>query len=453
MISEVVARQRAFFETGATKPLKTRLEALCKLQSALRENEAKLAEALRADLNKAPGESYMTEIGMVLEEVRFAIKHLRGWMKTRRVSTPLAHFHAKSFIMPEPYGLALVISPWNYPVQLSLSPVIGAIAAGNCVVLKPSAYAPATSHALADILGSVYNPGFVTVIEGGREQNQALLTEKFDYIFFTGSVEVGRHVMECAAKNLTPVSLELGGKSPVIVDETANLKTAAARVAFGKILNAGQTCVAPDYVLVQSSVKEAFLKELEEAMQACFPMRDEHNLPHIVNAKHFERLMGLMKSGTVYFGGQADPEARHISPAILDNVSPEDPVMQEEIFGPILPVLGFDTLNDAVSFVNARPHPLALYLFTTSKQTEKAVLERVPFGGGCINDTIVHLANPGMGFGGVGESGMGSYHGKRSFDTFTHYKSILKKFNWIDLNMRYHPYSNKKEKMVRMLVK
>lgn len=453
MISEVVARQRAYFETGATKPLKARLEALRKLQNALRENETKLAGALMADLNKSPGESYMTEIGMVLEEVRYAIRHLRGWMKTRGVPTPLAHFHAKSFMVPEPYGLALVISPWNYPVQLSLSPVVGAIAAGNCVVLKPSAYAPATSHALAELLGSIYDPGYVTVIEGGREQNQALLTEKFDYIFFTGSVEVGRHVMECAARNLTPVSLELGGKSPVIVDETANLKTAAARVAFGKILNAGQTCVAPDYVLVQNSVKDAFLKELKAAMQACFPAYDECDLPHIVNAKHFERLMGLMKSGTVYFGGQADPETRHMSPAILNNVSPDDPVMQEEIFGPILPVLGFDTLNDAIAFVNARPHPLALYLFTASRQTEKTVLERVPFGGGCVNDTIVHLANPGMGFGGVGESGMGSYHGKQSFDTFTHYKSILKKFNWLDLNMRYHPYNKTKEKMVRMLVR
>ncbi len=453
MISEIVARQRAYFKTGASLPLKTRLEALRKLQNALRQNEGKLNEALMADLHKSAGESYMTETGIVLHELRYIIKHLPKWSKIRNVPTPLAHFHSKSFIVPEPYGVALVISPWNYPVQLSLSPVIGAIAAGNCVVLKPSAYAPATSRALAELLGSLYDPGFVTVIEGGREQNQALLSEKFDYIFFTGSVDVGRHVMECAAKNLTPVSLELGGKSPVIVDETANLKTAATRVAFGKILNAGQTCVAPDYVLVQKSVREPFLKAFKEAMEACFPGDDMGDMPHIISGKHFERLTGLLKSGRVYYGGQTDAAARYISPTILDGVKPDDPVMLEEIFGPIMPVLEYDTLNDAIVFVNERPHPLALYLFTTSRQTEKEVLSSVRFGGGCVNDTVIHLANAHMGFGGVGDSGMGSYHGKQSFDTFTHYKSILKKFNWIDMPMRYHPYDKKKEKMVRMLVK
>jgi aldehyde dehydrogenase (NAD+) len=453
MISEIVARQRAYFKTGASLPLKTRLEALRKLQNALRQNEGKLNEALMADLHKSAGESYMTETGIVLHELRYIIKHLPKWSKIRNVPTPLAHFHSKSFIVPEPYGVALVISPWNYPVQLSLSPVIGAIAAGNCVVLKPSAYAPATSRALAELLGSLYDPGFVTVIEGGREQNQALLSEKFDYIFFTGSVAVGRHVMECAAKNLTPVSLELGGKSPVIVDETANLKTAATRVAFGKILNAGQTCVAPDYVLVQKSVREPFLKAFKEAMQACFPGDDMGDMPHIISGKHFERLTGLLKCGRVYYGGQTDAATRYISPTILDGVKPDDPVMLEEIFGPIMPVLEYDTLNDAIAFVNERPHPLALYLFTTSRQTEKEVLSSVRFGGGCVNDTVIHLANAHMGFGGVGDSGMGSYHGKQSFDTFTHYKSILKKFNWIDMPMRYHPYDKKKEKMVRMLVK
>ena len=453
MISEIVARQRAYFETGASRPLKTRLAALRTLQNALRQNEGKLNDALMADLNKAPGESYMTEIGIVLHELRYIIKHLPKWSKIRGVPTPLAHFHAKSFVVPEPYGVALVISPWNYPVQLSLSPVIGAIAAGNCVVLKPSAYAPATSHALAELLGACFDPDYVTVIEGGRQQNQALLSEKFDYIFFTGSVDVGKVVMESAAKHLTPISLELGGKSPVIVDETANIPIAARRVAFGKLLNAGQTCVAPDYVLVQESVREPFLKALREAVAACFPGGDERDMPHIVSEKHFERLTGLLKTGNIYCGGQTDAESRHISLTILDGVKPEDPVMQEEIFGPILPVLGFGTLEEAVSFVNARPHPLALYLFTTDKQTEKNVLDNVRFGGGCVNDTIIHLANAHMGFGGIGDSGMGSYHGKQSFDTFTHYKSILKKFNWIDLPMRYHPYEKKKEKMVRMLIK
>lgn len=453
MISEIIARQRAYFETGATRPLKTRLEALRTLRNALRQNEDKLAQALMADLHKRPGESYMTEIGILLHELGYIIKHLPKWTKTRGVPTPLAHFHAKSFVVPEPYGVALVIAPWNYPVQLSLSPVIGAIAAGNCVVLKPSAYAPATSRALAELLGECFDSGYVAVIEGGREQNQALLSEKFDYIFFTGSVSVGRYVMECAAKHLTPVSLELGGKSPVIVDETANLTLAARRVAFGKLLNAGQTCVAPDYVLVQKSVREPFLKALKDAIEACFPGGNMRDMPHIVSVKHFERLTGLLKSGTVYYGGQTDAESRCIAPTILDNVQPDDPVMLEEIFGPILPVLTYRTLDEAISFINARPHPLALYLFTASKQTEKNVLGSVRFGGGCVNDTAIHLANAHMGFGGVGESGMGSYHGKQSFDTFTHYKSILKKFNWIDMPMRYHPYDKKKEKMVRMLLK
>jgi aldehyde dehydrogenase (NAD+) len=395
----------------------------------------------------------MSEIGILLHELHYMIGHLRKWSRTKHVPTPLAHFPSRSFILPEPYGVALVIAPWNYPVQLSLSPVIGAIAAGNCVVLKPSAYAPATSHALAELLGSCFDPAFVTVIEGGRAQNQALLSEKFDYIFFTGSVDVGRYVMECASKNLTPVSLELGGKSPVIVDETADIPSAARRVVFGKVMNAGQTCVAPDYVLVQENVREPFLKALRKAVEDCFPGGDERDMPHIVSDKHFERLTGLMKSGTVYCGGQTDAATRHISPTILVNVKSDDPVMQEEIFGPILPVLTFQKLDEAVSFVNARPHPLALYLFTSSKETEKTVLKSVRFGGGCVNDTIVHLANPNMGFGGVGDSGMGSYHGKRSFDTFTHYKSILKKPGWMDLNMRYHPYSAKKEKTVRMLLK
>ena len=453
MISDMVARQRAYFETGATRSLKTRIAALRTLQNALRQNEVKLAGALKADLHKSPGESYMSEIGILLDELRYAIKHVAGWSRKRGVMTPLAHFSAKSFVVTEPFGVVLVISPWNYPVQLSLAPVIGAIAAGNCVILKPSAYAPATSRALAEMIGECFDPAHVAVIEGGREQNNALLCEKFDYMFFTGSVAVGKYVMECAAKQLTPVTLELGGKSPVIVDETANISVAARRIVFGKVLNAGQTCVAPDYVLVQKSVREPFLKALGEAIAAFFPGGDEHNMPHIVSDKHFERLKGLMKSGTVYCGGQTDAATRHISLTVLDGVLPDDPVMQEEIFGPILPILPYETLEEAISFVNARPHPLALYLFTTNGQTEKKVLDSVRFGGGCVNDTIVHLANAHMGFGGIGDSGMGQYHGKKGFDTFTHYKSILKKFNWIDMPMRYHPYIKWKESMIRMLIR
>lgn len=453
MITELVARQRAYFETGATKPIGIRLAALEKLQAAIRKNEGVLCAALKQDLNKAPMEAYMTEIGIVLEELRFTIKHLPKWAKTKKAPTPFAQFHARSFVVPEPYGLALILSPWNYPFQLSIAPLIGAIAAGNCAILKPSAYAPATSRAMADLIKDCFDPSYVAAVEGGREQNQALLQERFDYIFFTGSVEVGKLVMESAAKNLTPVSLELGGKSPVIVDESANIALSAKRIAFGKTLNAGQTCVAPDYVLVQEKVREPFLQALKAAMEANFPNGDESDLPTIVNGKHFERLTGLLKSGTLCYGGKTDPKTRRMSLTVLDHVTPDDPVMQEEIFGPILPVLTYQTLDEAIRFVNERPSPLALYLFTEREQTERRVLNEVRFGGGCINDTVIHLATSHMGFGGVGDSGMGSYHGKLSFDTFTHYKSIVKKSTWIDLPMRYHPYTDKRDRMIRMFLK
>ncbi|HWR22855.1 MAG TPA: aldehyde dehydrogenase [Feifaniaceae bacterium] len=453
MITELVARQRAYFTSGATKPVGVRIAALEKLQAAIRKNEGMLCDALKADLGKAPMEAYMTEIGIVLEELRFTLRHLPKWARTKKAPTPLAQFHAKSFVVPEPYGLALILSPWNYPFQLAIAPLIGAVAAGNCAILKPSAYAPATSRAIAELIGGCFDPSYIAVIEGGREQNQALLREKFDYIFFTGSVDVGRLVMESAAKNLTPVSLELGGKSPVIVDESANIALSAKRVAFGKALNAGQTCVAPDYVLVHQSVREPFLKALKAAFDAGFPNGDESELPTIVNEKHFDRLQGLTNSGSVYYGGRMDRETRRMSLTILDGVTGDDPVMREEIFGPILPVLTFETLDEAIRFVNERPSPLALYLFTENEQAERRVLDEIRFGGGCVNDTVIHLATSHMGFGGVGESGMGSYHGKLSFDTFTHYKNIVKKSTWMDLPMRYHPYTKKKDRMIRMFLK
>ncbi len=453
MISELVAKQREYFSTGATRPIGIRLAALQRLQAAIRKNEGKLLDALAADLNKSPMEGYMTEVGIALDELRFAIKHLPQWAKIKTAPTPMAQFHAKSFVMPEPYGLALILAPWNYPLQLCITPLIGAIAAGNCAIVKPSAYTPNTSHAVAEMIGEYFDPAYIAVVEGGRVQNQALLTEKFDYIFFTGSVEVGKLVMESAAKHLTPVSLELGGKSPCIVDASADLKLAARRIVFGKLLNAGQTCVAPDYLFVQESVRERFLKELKDSIIAFFPGGDYRDMPSIVNDRHFERLTGLMQSGVLYYGGESDPVARRILPTILDRVSPDDPVMQEEIFGPILPVLTFHAIGEAIAFVNARPKPLALYLFTTDGEAERRVLNETSFGGGCVNDTIIHLATSHMGFGGVGESGMGSYHGKQSFDTFTHYKSIVKKSNWIDLPMRYRPYTRKNDKMVRMFLK
>ncbi len=451
--SELTARQKAYFDSGATRPLPARLAALERLGRALADREAELARALREDLNKQPMESYFCETGLVLEEIRFHRRHLAGWMKPRRVRTPPALFPARSFICPEPYGRALIMSPWNYPVQLCLSPLVGAISAGCCAVIKPSAYAPATSAAIARLVGDIFPEEYITVVEGGRAENQALLEEQFDYIFFTGSVAVGKEVMSAAARRLTPVTLELGGKSPVIVDKSADLRLAARRIAFGKVLNAGQTCVAPDYLLIHSARKEEFVKAYQEALEEFFPGGDYSQMPCIVNEKHYRRLLSLLEGQNIRLGGGGEEERRFLQPTLLDQVSPEAPVMQEEIFGPILPVLTFEELEEAAAFVRERPRPLALYLFTRDKGAEGMVLDRCSFGGGCINDTIMHLATSHLPFGGVGSSGMGSYHGKASFDTFTHYRSVVKKGSWPDLSMRYHPYTEGKWSIVRRILR
>ncbi len=452
-IGSLIVRQREYFNSGATRPLSFRMEALRRLQRAIQANEAQISEAMKSDLNKAPFETYMTETGMVLDEIRFHLKHLPRWVKTKRVRTPLVQFHAKSFVSPEPYGVALVMSPWNYPFQLCLEPVVGVISAGNCAVIKPSAYASATSGVIAKIIGETFPPEYLAVVEGGREQNNALLSEVFDYIFFTGSVEVGKVVMEAAAKHLTPVTLELGGKSPVIVDETANLKLAAKRIAFGKVLNAGQTCVEPDYLLIHHSVKDRFLTEYQSALHDFFPDGNMSDMPVIISEKHFQRVSRLLAGENAAIGGGFNEKRRFIEPAVLTGVTPDSPVMQEEIFGPILPLLTYENLEECIRFIRSRPKPLALYLFTESRAVEEKILDTCSFGGGCVNDTIIHLANPLMGFGGVGASGMGSYHGKLSFDTFTHYRSIVRKSTWIDMPVRYHPYTEKKFRMLKKLLK
>jgi len=452
-IQEIVSRQREYFNTNDTKPASFRVAALKRLQNAIIKSEKEIFEALKKDLNKSDFESYMTEVGMVLDELRYAIRHTKGWAKPKTVPTPLAQFHAKSFTVPEPFGVVLIMSPWNYPFQLCIEPLVGAIAAGNCAIIKPSAYTPNTSSVIARMISSCFQDKYITVIEGGREQNTELLKQKFDYIFFTGSVAVGRLVMESASRNLTPVSLELGGKSPCIVDQTADLSCAARRLAFGKYLNAGQTCVAPDYLLIHRSVKDEFVKNLKTAVNDFFPNENYSDMPIIVNDKHFARLLGLLKGEKILLGGKNNPGKRFIEPTVLDEITFDSPIMQEEIFGPILPVIVYDSIDEAINKINGRPKPLALYLFTSDKATENLVLEKVSFGGGCINDTIIHLASHHMGFGGVGNSGMGSYHGKLSFDTFTHYKSIVRKSTWIDLPMRYLPYSKRNFKLLRFFLK
>lgn len=448
-IKTIVERQQEYFLSGETRGYSFRLEALKKLQKAVRNYEERISDALLKDLGKQPFESYMTEIGMVLDEARYHIRHLQGWMRNKRVPTPLAQFHAVSFLSPEPYGVALIMSPWNYPILLCLDPLIGAISAGNCAVVKPSAYTPATSQVIADLIAEIYSPEYVSVVQGGRQENTALLEQKFDNIFFTGSIAVGKVVMEAAAKHLTPVTLELGGKSPAIVDSTADLKLAAKRIAFGKLLNGGQTCVAPDYVLVEESVRDALIQNFREVLAEKFPNGDYADHAHIVNEKHYQEKKALLEGQTIAFGGVFNDEQHTLEPTVLTDVDPESAVMQEEIFGPILPVLTWTKLDEAIVFVRSRPKPLALYLFTQDRAVEERILGTCSFGGGCINDTVIHLATPHLGFGGVGQSGMGSYHGKHSFDTFTHYRGIVRKSTWLDLPFRYFPYTQKKFGMIR----
>ncbi len=454
-ISNLVEKQRKYFAAGATKNMDTRIWVLKKLHRAIRSHQSELAQAMRTDLGKSASESYMCEIGLTLSELSFQIRHLKKWARPKRHMTDLANFHGRSFSLREPYGCVLVMSPWNYPFLLCMEPLIGAIAAGNCCILKPSAYSPATSAAIKALIQEVFPEEYAAVIEGGRAENSALLEERFDYIFFTGGVTVGKLVMEKAAVHLTPVTLELGGKSPCIVDKTSDLKLAAARIAFGKYLNCGQTCVAPDYLLIHRSVKEAFLDHLSRMiteMYGSHPL-DNPDYGKIINQKHFQRLVNLMTPEKVIYGGATDPASLRIAPAIMDHVTREDAVMQEEIFGPILPVIAFDDIEEAFRFVLEGEKPLAAYLFTGDKKTEKHFLDRISFGGGCINDTVVHLATSRMGFGGVGCSGMGSYHGRRSFETFTHEKNILKKYGWVDLPLRYQPHGKTKDKIIRMFLK
>lgn len=452
---ELVKKQRSYFRTGRTLPVRYRAEALDRLERAILRYEPELYRALASDLGKSRAEAYMCEVGLTLSELRYVRKHLRRWSRDRRVRTPLAQFHGKSFTVQEPYGVVLIMSPWNYPVLLTLEPLVGALAAGNCCVVKPSAYSPETSRVMAELLGEAFSGEYVAVVEGGRQENQDLLNQKFNYIFFTGGVNVGKTVMEKASAHLTPVTLELGGKSPCIIDHTANLKLAARRLAFGKYLNCGQTCVAPDYVLVERSVKEPFMEYLKKEIASMYGMDPLQNPDYgkMVNRKHFDRVRSLIDEEKLAYGGACREETLQIAPTVMDRVTKEDAVMQEEIFGPVLPVLTVESVDEAYEFVKNRPEPLALYIFTQDRTTERRFLEEVPFGGGCVNDTIIHLATSHMGFGGVGNSGMGSYHGRKSFETFSHEKSIVKKYTWMDMPLRYQPYNALKEKLVRMFVR
>ena len=453
-IRNILTRQREYFAAGHTLPYAARLAALKKLKDALQRHEADLARALREDLGKSDYESYMCETGLTLSEASWMIRNLRRLMRDRTVPTPLAQFAARSFRSPSPYGTVLIMSPWNYPVMLTLDPLIDALAAGNTVVVKPSAYAPASAAVLQQILGECFPPELVSVVTGGRAENQALLHQKFDMIFFTGSKAVGKEVLRCAAEHLTPAVLELGGKSPCIVEKTAKIKLAAKRIVFGKYLNCGQTCVAPDYILCDAAIRDELVAAIRQEITAQYGADPLQNPDYgkIINAKHYQRLMGLIDPAKVVCGGTGDEAARRIAPTVMQDVTWEDAVMGEEIFGPILPVLTYTDLDAALAQIEARPHPLALYLFSEDKAVQRRVLDRCHFGGGCLNDTIIHLATSAMPFGGVGESGMGGYHGRTGFEAFSHLRSMVDKKTWMDMPVRYQPYGSLKDKLLRVFL-
>ncbi len=454
-IKDILQQQNHFFSSGKTIPAEFRLKQLESLKEAMIRHEADLAAALKEDLGKSRMESYMCEIGLTLSELTWMQKHLRSLMRSKRVSTPAAQFAAKSFRSPSPYGTVLIMSPWNYPVLLTLDPLIDAIAAGNTAVVKPSAYAPCTFDVMKTMIEECFPAHYVAVVDGGRAENQALLQQRFDMIFFTGGKTVGREVLRHAAEYLTPVTLELGGKSPCIVDSTAKIRLAAKRIVFGKYLNCGQTCVAPDYILCDKRIRDELITAILAEIEKQFgnePLKNP-NYGKIINEKHFERILGLINVEKLVYGGQSEPESLRIAPTVLNNITWDDAVMGEEIFGPLLPILTFDTLDEALDTVESHPHPLALYFFSEDKAAQKKVLDTCRFGGGCINDTIIHLATSDMPFGGVGESGMGSYHGRVGFETFSHYRSIVDKKTWMDLPIRYQKYTGLKEKMMRMFLK
>ena len=454
-IDQILAAQRAYFQTGATLPVRFRIQMLERLRDAVKQYEAEIAAALAADLGKSGFESFMCESGLVLSEISYMIRHVRRFAGKHRVYTPISQFAASSYRKPSPRGSVLIMSPWNYPFLLTIDPLADAIAAGNTAIVKPSAYSPATGAVIAKMLAECFPENYIAVVTGGRQENACLLEKKFDLVFFTGSQAVGREVLRHTAETLTPAVLELGGKSPCIVDETAKLPLAARRIVFGKFLNCGQTCVAPDYILCHSSVRDALVAELRRQITLQFGPRPLENPDYgkIINRKHFDRIRALMDPEKTVIGGETDPEALRIAPTVLDGVTWEDPAMGQEIFGPVLPIVTYDRFSDIFPLLADKTRPLALYLFSENKARIREVTGRCSFGGGCVNDVVIHLATSGMGFGGVGESGMGAYHGRDGFDAFSHTKSIVDKKTWMDLPMRYHPYKPLYEKLLHQFLK
>jgi len=452
-MEQIVSRQHQFFESGVSRKISYRKEQLRKLKMLLEKNEKAFFESLHADFKKPVFETYATELLILKREIDHLLDQLSHWSEPKKVRDAAFNFPSTNYIYPQPYGVSLVIGTWNYPLHLSVLPALGAIAAGNCTIIKPSEIASNTSGLLAKIINETFDPGYLHVVEGNAEATQSLIKQPLDYIFFTGSPQIGKIIMKAAAENLTPVTLELGGKSPVIIDETADLKTAARRIAWGKFMNAGQTCVSPDYVYVHQSIHNRFCELIQKNITT-FYGDDPSGSPdfaRIINRKHFDRLEQLLNPQKVLIGGSADADDLYIEPTVMTGIHWDDPVMQEEIFGPIMPVLSFKQPGKVIDSINARHKPLALYLFSTDRSLQQRIIEEIPFGGGCINDTVVHLANSELPFGGIGRSGFGSYHGKTSFDTFTHRKSVMEKANWLDIPLRYPPYSGKLKWLKRIM--
>ncbi|MBD2462972.1 aldehyde dehydrogenase [Oscillatoria sp. FACHB-1407] len=448
----LIQSQRQFFATGATKDVEFRIAQLKALRQAIQAHKDAILEALKADLHKSVFEAYAAEIG-VIRDIDHALKHIRAWVKPKSVPVGLMQAPGRARIQAEPLGSVLIIGPWNYPIQLMISPLVGAIAAGNCVVLKPSELAPRSSEVIADIIRKTFEPHYIAVVEGGIETSQAVLAQKFDHIFFTGGTAIGKIVMAAAAQTLTPVTLELGGKSPCIVDADIDVEMTARRIAWGKFMNAGQSCIAPDYLLVQRRIKPLLLQAIEAAIYEFYgddPAQTE-DYGRIISDRHTQRLTSLLSSGRILLGGQTNLGDRYIAPTVMDQVPPDSPIMQDEIFGPILPVLEYDELEEAIAFVNDRPKPLALYIFSRNKDIQQRVLNATSSGGACVNDTFLQVGVVDLPFGGVGDSGIGSYHGKASFDTFSHFKSILYKPFWLDFKMRYAPYKDKIETLKKFI--
>lgn len=445
-IAELVKQQRIFFKTNATKSIDFRTMQLKALKSAIIQYEAQMLAALHQDLGKSDAEAFLTEIAITKQEIDNALKHLKKWTASQRVKTPLQLQPAQSYRIAEPYGIVLVVAPWNYPIQLALLPIVGAITAGNTVVLKPSELAPASSKVLKKMLTDTFEENFVAVVEGGIEEAKTLMDERFDYIFFTGSTQVGQIYYQAAAKHLTPVTLELGGKSPCIVEADANLKKAAERIVFGKYLNCGQTCIAPDYLLVNRKVKKELIAELKIAVEKMYTPNTAtcEWYPRIINEHHFNRLVAMIEPEKVIYGGTFEQSKLYIAPTFMDNIAKEDAAMQEEIFGPILPIITVDNVTEAIDFINEGEKPLALYIFSKNQQTINQVFEATSFGSACVNDTIIQISNKNLPFGGVGKSGIGSYHGRYSFETFSHYKSIMKQASFEPTSrFRFAPWNYK----------